>query len=247
MNPIKHLSEKLNENKINDYFSSFYYKVNDFKIKFFAPFVLSFNSLWSIYCFKEFNIQPNGLHEWLLITFFMCALQPAVIILFLSYITPINGTFFRSILTAFPSFKSLKSIIEINDYHDEVILKLYHDKDFIIYIVNFYKFLNNINFAESYYHNEINYKNKSLKENYDKLNVILNNDDEFAFIKFFKQSFLNDFHSFSNHPKVNDLVSIMKENYSSQFPNKSEKQADDDLLNAMQESLKEKEFFKKYL
>ena len=71
MNPIKYLSEKLNENKINDYFSSFYYKVTDFKLKFFAPFVLSFNSLWSIYCFKEFNIQPNGLHEWLLITFFI--------------------------------------------------------------------------------------------------------------------------------------------------------------------------------
>lgn len=43
------------------------------------------------------------------------------------------------------------------------------------------------------------------------------------------------------------MVSIMKENYSSQFPNKTKKQAEDDLLIAMQESLKEKEFFKKYL
>ena len=59
MNPIKYLSEKLNENKINDYFSSFYYKVTDFKLKFFAPFVLSFNSLWSIYCFKEFNASAT--------------------------------------------------------------------------------------------------------------------------------------------------------------------------------------------
>lgn len=247
MNPIKYLSEKLDENKINDHFSSFYYKITDFKIKFFAPIIFGVTTLWSIYCIKGLDIQPNGFNEWILFIFFGCLVQPSVILLFLSYVTPINGIFFRSILKAFPSFKSLKSIIEINDYQDEVILKLYHDKDFIIYIVNFYKFLNNINFAESYHHNEINYKNKSLKEHYDKLNLILNNDDEFAFIKFFKQSFLNDFHSFSNHPKVNDLVSIMKENYSSQFPNKSEKQADDDLLNAMQESLKEKEFFKKYL
>jgi hypothetical protein len=112
---------------------------------------------------------------------------------------------------------------------------------------NFYKFLNNINFAESYHRDSVNYKNKEIKENYDNLLKILEADDEYAFIKFFKQSFLNDFHSFSNHPKVNELVSIMKENYSSQFPNKSEKESDDDLLIAMKETLKEKEFFNKYL
>ena len=87
MNPIKYLSEKLNENKINDYFSSFYYKVTDFKIKFFAPFVLTLNSLWSIYCFKEFNIQPNGLHEWLLITFYMCPSTSSYYTFFILYYT----------------------------------------------------------------------------------------------------------------------------------------------------------------
>lgn len=101
MNPIKYLSDKLEENKIDEYFSSFKYKTSDFKIKFFSPIVFGFNFIWSSYLIFGLNIKPTGFNDWLLFLFFGCLLQPSVILLAISYLTPINGHFFKSISEAF--------------------------------------------------------------------------------------------------------------------------------------------------
>lgn len=242
MTVIQSIQKELELAKINKDFIYFYFKASTFKIKFFSPIVGAITIPWVMYIF---NIKINSFTDGLFFFAFLGFMQPLIISLGLSYLTSINGVFFKSVSYFFPKYKTLSSFINIVDYQDTVISSLYDNKSFVDSVLKFYLLLNNINFASSYAHNEVNYKNKEIKENFDNLKSILQLDDLSGFISFFKSKFIDDYNTYSNHDKLLEVLKLM--NNPNENGESKTNLKDDDTLDAMREELNLKYKFKKVL
>lgn len=245
MTVIHYIQKELDLAKINEDFLYFYNKSSSFKIKFFSPIVCAITIPWVFFIFNHFNSYINSFTDGLFYFNFFCTMPSLLSILGLSYLTSINGFFFKSVSYFFPKYKNLTSFINRADYQDNIILSLYENKSFIDSVLKFYLLLDNINFASSYHHNEVNYRNKEIKENLDKLKSILTRSDKSGFISFFRNKFIDNYNCYSNHEKVLSFLNLTSN--SNENGESKNNLKNDDTLEAMNEELNLKNKFKKVL
>lgn len=246
MNIIQNIKSHLVAVGVNDNFFQFYTQANNFKLKFFAPTVSAVIIPWVLYCIFALGIQPESFNQWLLFLGVVGFAQPLIITLFLSYMVPMNGWFFKTISSFWSSNRILKSFIDSTDYQDNILSQLFDDKSFQKSLLEFYSLINSINFATSYAHNQVNYANKEIKNHLDKLTRIIEQNNKEKFIYFFKSHFISDFSTYSQHDKVIEVLK-MTGNLSQEEQNLPGYNPGDDLLSAMKEEINLRNKFKKVL
>lgn len=246
MNLIQKIKSQLESVGVNDNFFQFYTQTTNFKLKFFAPIISAIAIPWVLYCIFGLGIKPEGFNQWLLFFGIGGFVQPLLITLFLSYLTPMNGFFFKKISSFWTGNRILKSFIDSTDYQDTILFQIFDNKPFKESILQFYSLLNSINFATSYSHNQVNYVNKEIKEHLDKLTLIIQQNDKQKFVSFFKSKFISDFVTYSQHEKVLEVLKITQ-SVTEEDKNLPGYNPGDDLLEAMREELNLKNKFKKVL
>lgn len=246
MNLIQNIKSHLESVGVNDDFFHFYGQATNFKLKFFAPIVSAIAIPWVLYCIFGLGIKPEGFNQWLLFFGVGGFVQPLLITLFLSYLLPMNGLFFKTVSSFWPNNRILKSFIDSTDYQDNILSQLFKDQSFKKSLIDFYSLINSINFATSYAHNQVNYANKEIKEHLDKLTRIIEQNDKVKFISFIKSHFISDFSTYSQHDKVLEVLKITG-NLSQEEKNLPGQNPGDDLLAAMKEEINLRNKFKKVL
>lgn len=244
MNILQKLKKQLENFHINDDFLSFYKKANTFKIKFFSPIASLSVLSWLFFSVFVLHIPLHTFSDYFLGLFVGVFIQTIFIILFLSYITPMNGTFFKFVLRLMPN-SILKSFIDSYDYQEEILENLFKNSQFKENLLHFYRFMDKVNFADSYDRNFINYKNKEIKNHLDKIIYIIQNDDKKAFSDFFKKKFFPDFKTYSHNEKVLELLELITNDKSDSSG--SEENLSDDLLMSFREELTNKNKLKNFL
>lgn len=248
MNIIESIKEQMETAGINENFFDFYFQSENFKLKFFAIFISVLTIPLGLYLIFSVHHLPS-LVDFLFSCLGIFVAQLSITTL-LSFSMPITGLFFKTVSRWFPGNRTLPSLIDSTEYKDKIISNLFDNKEFMNSLLTFYSFLDKINFSDSYGHNEVNYKNKEIKENFNTLGKICRNENKKSFVSFIKSKFIHDYQTYSTNEKLISVMTMVGNSTlldSNTNSNNSKTIQQDDLLKAMSEELSFRNKFKKVL
>lgn len=203
MNIINKLQEQLSQFKITRTTLDNLKNIDTFKQKFcIAPAGLFGIAFYFVFYFVSYN----SVHPFC--AAIMSALLSLLFIVFLhTYISnfKINGWFFKA-SSLFLKKSRLHYFIGYANDEDKLLLDMFNNSSISLSILEFYKTLNKINFSYSQSIDNVNFSNDEVAFNLQKISYIIDNHDETAFLKFFKNRFLSNFYYYSQHPNVIEFV-----------------------------------------